>query len=101
MSSNLPPGVSEGMIPGNRPEDEEWEEFMALVDEKMKQLLSPVHQGIINGLNEMPVIGDALTEYIGLVRDISYAIGGSAGRLEEQMAQAEMNESLRERLSDA
>lgn len=25
MSSNLPPGVTEGMIPGNRPEDWAWE----------------------------------------------------------------------------
>lgn len=25
--SNLPPGVTVGMIPGNRPEDTEWEEF--------------------------------------------------------------------------
>lgn len=28
--SNLPPGVTEGMIPGNRPEDAEWE---ALIDQ--------------------------------------------------------------------
>ena len=27
MSSNLPPGVTEGMIPGNRPEDIAWDEF--------------------------------------------------------------------------
>jgi len=27
MRSNLPPGVTEDMIPGNRPEDGEWEEF--------------------------------------------------------------------------
>ena len=24
---NLPPGVTEGMIPGNRPEDEAWERY--------------------------------------------------------------------------
>ncbi len=27
MRSNLPPGVTESMIPGNRPEDMEWERF--------------------------------------------------------------------------
>ena len=25
--SNLPPNVTDSMIPGNRPEDAEWEEF--------------------------------------------------------------------------
>lgn len=28
MRSNLPPGVSEGMIPGNRPEDFEWDALL-------------------------------------------------------------------------
>ncbi len=28
MLSNLPPGVSESDIPGNRPEDVEWEQFI-------------------------------------------------------------------------
>lgn len=30
--SNLPPGVSVGMIPGNRPEDEAWEKFLTAFD---------------------------------------------------------------------
>jgi len=33
MSSNLPPGVTEAMIPGNRPEDEEWERLYDYIDE--------------------------------------------------------------------
>jgi len=28
MSSNLPPGVTDGMIPGNRAEDAAWEELI-------------------------------------------------------------------------
>lgn len=28
MSSNLPPGVTESMIPGNRPEDEAWDRLI-------------------------------------------------------------------------
>lgn len=28
MSSNLPPGVTEGMIPGNRPEDADFENMI-------------------------------------------------------------------------
>jgi hypothetical protein len=31
MSSNLPPGVTESMIPGNRPEDEAEEKFWELL----------------------------------------------------------------------
>lgn len=32
MTSNLPPGVTESMIPGNRPEDEAWETFHDEID---------------------------------------------------------------------
>lgn len=32
MSSNLPPGVTDSMIPGNRPEDVAWESFHELID---------------------------------------------------------------------
>jgi len=31
--SNLPPGVTESMIPGNRPEDAEWERFHDAIDD--------------------------------------------------------------------
>ena len=31
--SNLPPGVTEGMIPGNRPEDIAWEKLHNDIDE--------------------------------------------------------------------
>lgn len=33
MNSNLPPGVTESMIPGNRPEDEEWEAALDLIED--------------------------------------------------------------------
>jgi len=38
MESNLPPGVTEGMIPGNRPEDAEWEEFYEKLPEMLEDL---------------------------------------------------------------
>jgi hypothetical protein len=39
MSSNLPPGVTEGMIPGNRPEDEAAERlFDALGDASVAEM---------------------------------------------------------------
>lgn len=31
MNSNLPPGVTGGMIPGNRPQDEEFERVIDMV----------------------------------------------------------------------
>jgi hypothetical protein len=30
--NNLPPGVSEGMIPGNRQEDQDWDDFLEWAD---------------------------------------------------------------------
>ena len=33
MASNLPPGVTEGMLPGNRPEDMAWDEAMEKINE--------------------------------------------------------------------
>ena len=35
--SNLPPGVSVSMIPGNRPEDDEAEAFIDLMDTKVAE----------------------------------------------------------------
>ena len=32
MASNLPPGVTEGMIPGNRPEDAAWDSTYEAID---------------------------------------------------------------------
>lgn len=36
--SNLPPGVSESSIPGNRPEDLEWEKFHEEIDDDTSRL---------------------------------------------------------------
>jgi hypothetical protein len=35
MSSNLPPGVTESMLPGSRPEDIEWDELWDWVEETL------------------------------------------------------------------
>mgnify|MGYP000335402426 CR=1 FL=1 len=40
MSSNLPPGVTESMIPGNRPEDEEVEVTITLIRGDIDEILS-------------------------------------------------------------
>lgn len=36
MSSNLPPGVTDGMIPGNRAEDADWETFHEVIDKEVE-----------------------------------------------------------------
>jgi len=35
MLSNLPPGVTDSMLPGNRPEDQEWEDFWTWLEDKV------------------------------------------------------------------
>ena len=37
MSSNLPPGVTPGMLPGNRPEDTEWEDFIEFASQSLAE----------------------------------------------------------------
>ena len=36
----LPPGVETWMIPGNRPEDEEWEELLEAIAEDAENLVA-------------------------------------------------------------
>lgn len=38
MAENLPPGVSESMIPGNRTEDAEWDLFYEEIDADCSRL---------------------------------------------------------------
>ena len=35
---NLPPGVTGDMIPGNRPEDVEWEDFFLLIERNCAEM---------------------------------------------------------------
>jgi len=39
MSGNLPPGVTEGMIPGNRPEDAEYEKWAEKAYDDLSKIL--------------------------------------------------------------
>lgn len=42
MSSNLPPGVTDSMIPGNRPEDDEWDNAVdVLLEDLCKAGIEP------------------------------------------------------------
>jgi predicted DNA-binding ribbon-helix-helix protein len=84
MSSNLPPGITESMIPGNRPEDAEeeafWDELASRMGLPANKLAERVFDQVAND--------DNLSKVIELARDIGYERGMQDGRAEEQMAQA-------------
>ena len=78
MSSNLPPGVSEGMIPGNRPEDAAYEEWWEKFDEKCGE----------NGITVPNEIYDSewFTNAIDLAKDMGYDSGYSDGQADERQS---------------
>jgi hypothetical protein len=89
--SNLPPGVSENMIPGNRPKDDDdelfWEEWAARMAKESFDTgpITPhrVSSAVIEGLLEDVVTRRGLE----LARDLAWNIAFQEGRAEEQMAQ--------------
>lgn len=44
MASNLPPGVTEGMLPGNRPEDWGWDALLDDISSDADQLMLDVEE---------------------------------------------------------
>lgn len=86
MSDNLPPGVSEGMIPGNRPEDIEEEQFFHALERKLA------------GINEEPSALDRVPDdawdsewfatAVLAARDLGYRTGWDERKAEEQIEQA-------------
>lgn len=61
MGSNLPPGVSESMIPGNRPEDEWYERFWDAI--KVPSGLCPYVDPLF--------VADRVTEFLGTLQLMS------------------------------
>lgn len=60
MGSNLPPGVTEGMIPGNRPEDIEFER---LIEDAILHLEDAVENSAYLDKRDIPDILGALYEF--------------------------------------
>jgi len=79
MSSNLPPGVSEHMIPGNRPEDVLEEAFWNNLEEKLKER---------NNLEVEDEFwqADWFQTAVTMAREIGYDLGFQEGRAEEAQA---------------
>jgi hypothetical protein len=75
---NLPPGVSESMIPGNRPEDEAEERFWEELFKRSPDDFLPEEWWEDQGIQKLVLV----------VRDMAYNLGFAEGRQEEQMAQA-------------
>ena len=67
MAGNLPPGVTVGMIPGNRPEDEAWEAAIDWAiakfdDEKLS--LDELRRAILIGVAAVKAEREAVEEYV-------------------------------------
>lgn len=81
--NNLPPGVSENMIPGNRPEDLDDESFWEAIVGKV-------------GIEAFEAFDDALFhqkdsslwKLVNAVRELSYQTGFQEGRAEAQLDEA-------------
>jgi hypothetical protein len=95
--SNLPPGVSERMIPGNQPEDEAEDAFWEKLDEQYARTCPNFHLIVMWVMREAPAsmveIEVAFEGYIRLARDIGYNQGFDEGKAHEQMSRMEEPES--------
>ena len=56
MLSNLPPGVTDSMLPGNRPEDQENEVILILSVGEIKDIRCELENQMAKGRNERSLI---------------------------------------------
>jgi len=83
--SNLPPGVTESMIPGNRPEDIAEEEFWATLEKKFAGQNEGNSDLFWSWMNTNQALSDAVMEYVILARDLGYQRGYNEGQNDAQM----------------
>lgn len=79
MASNLPPGVSESDIPGNRPEDVAYEEFWEHLNRKFKE-----KHGVYP-----PAHSDETIDLVEIARQMAYNEGYNDGKMDALMDQGE------------
>lgn len=82
--SNLPPGVSASMIPGNRPEDEASERFWQVLDERFELEHGTLRMEQINVLFSERH-GDLIYRYVEKARDIAWQAGYDEGAAEAML----------------
>lgn len=87
-ASNLPPGVSDNMIPGNRPEDEEWDKFLDLLQKKTQDEIEEKELHFPN-LPEDWWEDDGVMLMVRHARDIGYEAGFTDGKDEARLSQVE------------
>ncbi len=85
MSSNLPPGVTDSMIPGNRPEDLAEEAFWEALYEKA---------GVTS---EDSLDAEGVVRLIQAARDLAYQAGYNAGHAEAEMSYCLVDSEVDER----
>lgn len=79
--SNLPPGVSVWMIPGNRPEDEAWERFLGVFDK--------VCENERIEIPEESYDADWFMRCLSIAADLAYNEGYADGLNEAEIRRAE------------
>jgi hypothetical protein len=87
MASNLPPGVTESMIPGNRPEDLANEEFWTALETRFKA----EHPELDEKLQYITLSDDLEPAFVAVVemaRDMGYAAGVNEARIETEIERA-------------
>lgn len=83
--SNLPPGVNEGMIPGNRPEDIAYDEWWGKFDNKCEEKNIVVPNEVYDS--------EWFTEAIDLAKDMGYDEGFIEGEMNERYKSDEAESS--------
>jgi hypothetical protein len=84
MTSNLPDGVTENMIPGNRPEDMAEDAFW---DAYFEKLPAQVDNSLEKAFGEFWAESDGFRDVVLLAREMGYEQGFSDGKDEAAMSQ--------------
>ena len=84
--SNLPPGCSPSDIPGNRPEDAEYEAFWNELDTKFSAEYKGLWVCLVEHEWADPQLERAVIAYVDMARDIGYDRGYKEGTETEKLA---------------
>jgi hypothetical protein len=100
---NMPPGVNENMIPGNRPEDVANERFWSEFEDKLEERGIDVPDGSQEFIQE-PV--DAwnstwFVEAVVLARDMGYNLGYAQGEGDATMADVYSDMEIDDKIQEA